>query len=576
MSSSIQTRVLALVGAAVFVAGGLLSLLSRSSLLALETEVAERNTRVVSVLSAGLATALRDDLRLLARTADAAHINLADLSTDPERAAADEAVRHARLFSAAAFVDRDGRVVVASPFADGATFSTPAVRDAVVQAGGTQRPLVGDVFSGPDGARFAALLVPLHPRDDLPAGAAVALLRVPSRQISELLRVEALGANVRLRVVDGHGADVIDAPQAASEKALMAPVAGTSWQLQLHDSSPDPLGPIAAFRRRSLWLAPALTALAMLFGWGIATSVRRPLSTLTKSAERIAGGDLSDPIDTDSSRAAGDEIARLAAALEGMRTSLKSSMDTIALANRELEARVRDRTRELLDVNATLQERERLRRDLLRKVISAQEDERRRIARDLHDELSQTLAGLGMGVNAALMTSSDPTTRARLTELGVLVHRMHQELARLIVNLRPAVLDDLGLAAAISWFAKHHLEAAGLSFRCELDDLTTRLSPEAEIAVFRAVQEAIVNISRHAHAETVLIQASVTDGRLVIEVEDDGQGFDPEAFRGAPGSLRGIGLLGMRERIEILDGRLIVDSEPGHGTRVVIDVPANS
>jgi signal transduction histidine kinase len=140
------------------------------------------------------------------------------------------------------------------------------------------------------------------------------------------------------------------------------------------------------------------------------------------------------------------------------------------------------------------------------------------------------------------------------------------------VDLRPSVLDDLGLAAAIQWFAERHLAARGVAVRCEIAELEGRLSPEVETALFRAVQEAIVNITRHAQAETVLIQLSA-DQAVMVEIEDDGVGFDPDGIAAEPGSLRGIGLLGMRERLEIVGGALHIDSEPGGGTHVVMTVP---
>jgi signal transduction histidine kinase len=312
----------------------------------------------------------------------------------------------------------------------------------------------------------------------------------------------------------------------------------------------------------------------MLFGWGIVGSVRRPLKRLTTAAERIARGDLERRVDAGAAMRGGDEIDRLTVALERMRASLKESMDEIGRANRELEARVAERTSQLATANQTLEERERVREQLLRKVISAQEDERKRIARELHDETSQTLAALGMGVDAALATGAPAATTQRLADVRRLVDRMHQELHRMIVNLRPSVLDDLGLAAAIQWFAERHLNGAGVGVRCELTDLDVRLPPEVETALFRAVQEAIVNIARHAHAESVLIQGAVDQGTVTIEIEDDGVGFEPQQVGSTPGSLRGVGLLGMRERIEILGGSMQLDSEPGGGTRVVMSVPA--
>lgn len=224
-------------------------------------------------------------------------------------------------------------------------------------------------------------------------------------------------------------------------------------------------------------------------------------------------------------------------------------------------------TRELASANRRLEERERVRRQLLHRIISAQEDERKRVARELHDELSQSIAALGLAVDAA----GRPDLRA-------LVQRINKELHRVIVDLRPAVLDDLGLASAIRWCAER-LASRGIAVRCEIGEIPPSLSPEVETAVFRAVQEAIVNIERHAQADTALIQVYVGPqsqrrrSELVVEIEDDGVGFDPKSVGKDPRSLRGVGMLGMRERIEIVGGALTVESEPGSGTRVVMQVP---
>jgi signal transduction histidine kinase len=326
-----------------------------------------------------------------------------------------------------------------------------------------------------------------------------------------------------------------------------------------------------SYRRTSLWLAPGLTAVTLLLGWGIARSVRRPLLTITRSAERIADGDLTRPMDEAGARVGGTEIARLASAFERMRRSLAASVAATNAAHEELERRVEDRTHALALANARLEERERQRQQLLRKLIAAQEDERKRVARELHDETSQTLAALAMAVDAAANT---PGSHAGpLPALRGLVSRISDGIRRLIVDLRPSVLDDLGLAAAIQSFADAHLTRAGLAVRCEIDDGDLRLPSAVETAVFRAVQEALVNIERHALAQTVLIQVSIEGGTLAVDIEDDGVGFAPEAAVPEPDSLRGIGLLGMRERIELVGGSVRVESAPGEGTRVVMSVP---
>jgi signal transduction histidine kinase len=198
-------------------------------------------------------------------------------------------------------------------------------------------------------------------------------------------------------------------------------------------------------------------------------------------------------------------------------------------------------------------------------VISAQEDERRRVARELHDETSQLLAALGMALHAGPGTASaDP---------GDLLNRLQDGVHRLIVNLRPAVLDDLGLAAAINMLAETQLRRGGIAVRTELSDLEHhRLPPSIETAVFRIVQEAILNIVRHSGATSVLIQAGTDDGHVWVEIEDDGDGFDLAAVHPDADSLRGVGLLGMRERAELLGGRLTIESAPGEGTRVKVEI----
>ncbi len=314
----------------------------------------------------------------------------------------------------------------------------------------------------------------------------------------------------------------------------------------------------AAFRSRSLWLAPGLTAVALLLAWGVVTSVRRPVGALTDAAERIAAGDLSHHIPSDI-----DEIGRLGAALEHMRVQLRDSIASVESANAVLEDRVRARTAQLSRV--------------LRRVISAQEDERRRVARELHDETSQLVAAMAM----TLATAGDMPTARALSDLRRLVDRMHDSLHRIIANLRPAVLDDLGLAAAIEWLAEHQLRRAGISARCELSELQDcRADSAVEITLFRVVQESITNIVRHASASAVLIQAGIGPehlgdpaAHLWIEIEDDGNGFDPSAVREEADTLRGVGLMGMRERMELIGGSIVIDSAPDEGTRIRIDAP---
>jgi signal transduction histidine kinase len=584
---SIQARLLALVAAGVFVAGAALAVVGHASLKTLEHEAARERERLAGVLASGIAAALDRDMTLLAAAAAAPHVDLEDDDQSAERAALDTAAHYARLVSITFFVAPDGSVAAAAPAGDLQAVSTLSAARAALESIRSQRPIVTDVIRDERGRDQVFLVIPYRDGDGRPAGAAAGAIDLTGRRLVSLLQPDAT-PGVDVELLDGTGRLLartrVDRPgrtaaaeggEAAAQPASRASVRGTRWAVALAEDAAPSLAAIRTFRRRWFWLAPSLVGIATLLGWGIARSIRLPLMELTDAAERIAHGDLRQAVAAAHSTDGGDEVTRLASALERMRSSLQASIEGIERANRDLETRVAERTAALAAANARLEDRERWRQRLLRQVISAQEDERKRIARELHDETSQTLAALGMGVDAALATATGAATLQRLSDLRRLVTRMYDGLRRLIVHLRPSVLDDLGLAAGIQWLA-NELTAQGVAVRCELAGLERRLPPEVETAVFRAVQEALANVARHANADSVLIQGACEDGWLRIEVEDDGVGFDPARAAGGVESLRGVGLLGMRERIEILGGSLTLESAPGAGTRILMMVPHES
>ena len=346
----------------------------------------------------------------------------------------------------------------------------------------------------------------------------------------------------------------VRASPAGLECIAAAPLRVAPWAVVVREPAASLFAPVERVRRSLLAVGVCVLAIAGLFAWGVSRSVRIPLLRLTEAAERIAAGDLEAPI-----RATGDdELGRLGRSFETMRQHLQVSMHRITRANEEMELRIEERTR-------TLQR-------LLRKVIGAQEDERKRIARELHDETCQTITALSLSVLGALTASSPEAARERLSEAGGMAARTLDELHRVMFDLRPAMLDDLGLVAAIRGYAQRHLPAAGVAPRFEIDDRELRLAPEIETALFRAAQEALNNVLRHAEAESVRIRVGVRDGFLEIEIEDDGRGFEPSEIAGPAESGRGLGVLGMRERLELIGGTATVDSAPGRGTRVLLRV----
>jgi signal transduction histidine kinase len=255
-----------------------------------------------------------------------------------------------------------------------------------------------------------------------------------------------------------------------------------------------------------------------------------------------------------------------------MRAALKSSMDAIEQSNATLEARVEDRTREREVLYRQLAERDEARGRLLRQVITAQEDERKRLARELHDETCQTVSALAMRLETAVARLPAGVDSGPLVEARALAVRTLDELHRLIYDLRPSVLDDLGLWSAIAWYADRHLNTRGVTVRCEFNDVERRLPPLMETALFRVVQEAISNIAKHAHAEQVLIQCGIRGDVLTIEIEDDGEGFDLAALGRPTEDGHGWGLLGITERVEALGGTVLIDTAPGQGARLVVSV----
>ena len=218
--------------------------------------------------------------------------------------------------------------------------------------------------------------------------------------------------------------------------------------------------------------------------------------------------------------------------------------------------------------------RERL-RSLTRRLVETQEIERRQLAQELHDQVGQTLTALSISLRIAhdqLSPDSALRVGSRLVESTRLVEETIVRIRDVMAALRPAVLDDYGLAAALRWYVQQFSERTGLDVALHLgagtDEL--RLAPEVETALFRVVQEALTNVVKHARAARARVAFKAGKRMLQLTVADRGVGFEPAAPQ--VGEHTRLGLIGMRERIEAVGGRLRVDSAPGRGTRVVVEL----
>jgi signal transduction histidine kinase len=284
---------------------------------------------------------------------------------------------------------------------------------------------------------------------------------------------------------------------------------------------------------------------------------------LTDAAKRITNGDLERRIPA----LGEDEVGVLAQSLDCMQRTLKTSLETIAEGKRDLEDKVQARTRELQELYREVQRKEEMRGELLKKVIAVQEEERKRIARELHDETSQDLATLLLSIETT-SDSQPEELKKKFIQMKGLTGRTLDSIHRLILDLRPSVLDDLGLTSAIRWVAESRLESSGIDLTFAVRGQERRLKPEIEITLFRIGQEAISNIARHAEASSVSIALDFTESHIGLEVEDNGQGFSlNESPNGS------FGLLGMKERTSLLDGTFAIDSKPGNGTRLAVAIP---
>jgi signal transduction histidine kinase/HAMP domain-containing protein len=222
---------------------------------------------------------------------------------------------------------------------------------------------------------------------------------------------------------------------------------------------------------------------------------------------------------------------------------------------------------------AEVQHKEQMRGELFKNTINAQEEERKRIARDLHDDTSQYLAALIYSTEEILEMNNLSDIRERLIDVRDLAQHTLDGVHKVIFDLRPTVLDHLGLVPALRWLAKSWLEPRGIRTSIEVNSDPRRLPAELETAIFRVLQEAITNIARHSAARNVLVWLKFSDYDIRVGVEDDGVGFELSNASDGHDQLRGLGLLGMEERIALLGGELEINSTPGNGTQINLRVP---
>jgi signal transduction histidine kinase len=210
-----------------------------------------------------------------------------------------------------------------------------------------------------------------------------------------------------------------------------------------------------------------------------------------------------------------------------------------------------------------------------RRIIQAQENERKRIARELHDDTIQSLIGLSRQMEALSTTreTQSPTIAQRIESLQAATSDVIQQVRRFSQDLRPSILDDLGLLPTLEEMTSELNRQDGLESEFQVKGTARRLSSEVELTLFRIAQEALSNVRRHSQAGQVITTIELSDSAVRLKVEDDGVGFNPPSPAEHPSRDGNLGLIGMAERARLVNGTLVIDTALGHGTRVVVDVP---
>lgn len=548
-------------------------------------QVASERRALAQATGAYLEHVLEQNLERLDSVRFAQGVDIEDSDMEPERRAL-HSIYLGSIFDDGVFItDEQGTVLYAEPFAEGFVGSNLSNLPPIVQSLNSRKPSISNVLTvEPSGKRVIFMVTPLRNIEGRVVGLVGGKIDPTGRTLQDITELVEHGQTSHVCVIDGNGVILASsdrqrilkteeevASQGKAEVTGLAPLSLAPWSVAFRQSETEALAPVRAMEQRFIVFGLSALVVALFLSWGMARSLVRPIGQLNAAAQSISQGDLSQP----TPELGSDEIGELSRSLDAMRIALKKSLDEMQDWNTELEAKVEVRTKQLEDSYREIERKEAARGELLRKILTAQEEERKRIARELHDETTQSLLGLLMKLEAAGKTPSEASSidSDMLMDVKNLAVETLDNVRRIIHDLRPSVLDDLGLLSAIRWYAEARFGSVAIKARVELTGEDRSLAPEIETALFRVVQEAIANIVRHAEAHNAVISVELEDAAVRIEVEDDGKGFDVEAIRRQADKAVGLGLLGMEERIALLGGRFQIESNPGGGTRLVIEVP---
>lgn len=562
----------------------------------------ESRLSLAKIISSYFDHLLEENLTRLYDVSISGKIDFDDNDWEPEKKALKAAYEYSVFTDGVFLLDMQGNVVLTYPHRDEGRVNLLGIAH-VGKILSEKKPLISNVYTiEPTQRKVIFVLVPLKDNDGHVSGVVGGEINPTNYMFSHIIKSVQADSNTNIELIDGYGTIIASndpqrvltssdhnrflgnliakgqsivgtchrchAEEAAGKKRTddmlaFAPLSIAPWGISVREPQAIVFSPSAKLKRGFLVISLISIITAILLGVGLSRGIVKPIKSLIQATQKIGRGNLSEPIAI-SSR---DEIGTLARSFDAMRVKLSESLESIQRHNIELENRVMERTKQIRQSRQKIEQ-------LLRKLISSQEDERKRIARELHDDILQDISAFLIKLDILKMYP-EKITDEKIDEMRHIVLKTIDGIHVVIQNLRPSILDDLGLGPSIKWLLNKNLSEKGIDYYLTIDtDPGQRFEPKVEIELFRIIQESIINIARHSGAENVFVVLKKQDDSVSVDIEDDGEGFDVNSIiRYATDGGRGLGLLGMKERTSLLDGRLKICSSPGSGTRVSLKIP---
>ncbi len=575
----------------------------------------EKRLMLASIISRYFDYILETNLTRLYDISISGRVDFADQDWEPETIALKTAYEYSIFTDRIFLLDRHGNVVLNYPLQESTKVNLLSI-PAVSRIMGEGKPLVSDVFTmEPTKKKVILALVPLKDKNGETIGVAGGEINPTNYLFNQMIKSIPTETTTIIELVDSQGIIIASnipkriltcsdhnqflgkliasrqssvstchrchleegSPQPRTQDMLaFSPLSVAPWGVSLREPQETVFSPATTLRRNFVILGIIALGAALVLAMGMSRSIVRPIQLLIQASKRLGRGDLHEPIIIRSR----DETGVLADSFELMRQKLATSLARIQRQNVELEQRVQERTEELELSRKKLA-------GLYRKNISVQEEERKRIARELHDETSQSLNAILISLDTLNMVQGQGNvSRTHLDKLRKNVVATLQGIHQLIKDLRPPVLDDLGLESGIRWMLEGHLGTRGIGYFFETQGACPRLPSNGgkgpvdcatlELTLFRVIQEAVINIVKHADAKHVFVSLIFHETHVEAEIEDDGRGFDAAGVYAKLETDRNtssFGLLGMKERVALLDGRLTICSRPDEGTHISLVIP---